>query len=106
MKDFTLNFVYIRDYLNGLSTDNFDFTNSFKTELFKIIQSRDLHRMMTNSGHLILFKAESSKMVPPLITSIMNIVKGSDFKVFVHFLTELFKQHDTNNENKSIPAFN
>lgn len=103
IKDFTLNFIALRGYLEDRTIDKnvFDFSKEFKTEVFKLIQSRELHRMVTNSGQLLLAKASTGKYVYPLITSILDAVRGSELGEYVAYLNGLFKPYEPKDANYS-----
>jgi hypothetical protein len=89
-----VNFVTIKKFLVSKTTEKFNFMKEYKIEVFKLIQSRELQRMVTNSGSLIMAKSDTNKFVYPLITSILEAVDGNEFTSFVTFLNSLFKPYD------------
>ena len=101
IKDYALNFIALRSYLEEKTVDKntFDFLKEFKTEAFKLIQSRELHRMISTNGQLILTKSGTGKYVYPLITSVLDSVKTTDFNDFVSYLNLMFKPFDQQNTN-------
>lgn len=101
IKDYTLNFIALRSILEERTTDKntFDFSKEYKTEVFKLVQSRELQRMVTNSGQLLLFKAGAGNYVYPIITTILDNVKSSDFGDYVSFLNGLFKPFELKEAN-------
>ena len=101
IRDYTINFSLIKDYLKLHSRGSFDFEHEFKTEILKLVQTRDLQRTMTNSGVPLLSKSDGSRMVHPLITSVLDSVHSTDFKQFVSFLWGIFQQYDPKNTQKS-----
>lgn len=103
IKDYTLNFIALRSYLDDRTTDKntFDFLKEYKTEVFKLIQSRELQRMVTNTGQLLLAKSGAGKYVYPLITSILDSVKGTEINEFVSYLNNIFKPYEPKDSNYS-----
>lgn len=76
-------------------SSSFDFKRHFKSEIFKLLQSSNLQKMVTNFGSLVLVKNRTgSQMQFPMITSILDMVPSTDFKDFVRFFQEMFKVHD------------
>lgn len=98
-----MNFIALREYLEGRTIDKnvFDFMKEYKTEVFKLIQSRELHRMVTNSGQLLLAKFDAGKYMYPLITMILDAVKGTELNEYVVYLNNIFKPYEPKDANYS-----
>lgn len=86
----------LRPHLEQSSTDKntFDFLKEFKTETFKLIQSRELQRMVTKSGQLVLTKSGTGNYVYPLITTILDTIKSDHFADYVIYLNSIFKPYE------------
>ncbi len=100
IRDFGINFKLVKSHLEEKNTEDFDFVKEFKTEVFKLLQTRDLQRTMTTSGTLLLAKSDGAKLVYPLITSVLDSVNSSDIKQFISFLTSIFHHYDKHNSQK------
>lgn len=94
-----MNFVAIKTFLSNKNTDTFNFLKEYKIEVFKLIQSRELQRMVSISGGLIMAKSDASQFVYPLITSVLEAVDSTDFNDVVTFLNNLFKPYDAKEQN-------
>lgn len=90
----------LREYFRDKGTEGTELQNLFKAKIFKVIQSRDLQRTVTSSGVLMLFKSKTSEIVPAMITSLLDMVHGSDIKTFSDYLTSIFKPYDPGNTQK------
>ena len=90
----------MKGHLEEKFSEDFDFVKEFKTEVFKLVQTRDLQRTMTNSGTLLLAKSDGAKLVYPLITSVLDSVNSPDIKQFVSFLWGIFHHYDPQNSQK------